>query len=235
MKYPIEIKDTRSIKRITIKNSIEDFLNAFNMERGLIYTLKLLFLKPGFMIRHYLTEGRYKIVNVFRLLIISTTLSALLLNLTDSYELVYGVQAKGDTPEETQKLTEFIKMLYTDWYNLIIWVSIPAYALFSYLFLRKYEAFNYAEHLVIHSFIISISNFCLLVLFSLGYLVDFDVAFGISFIISVVYYFFMFWDVFKQKSFRFFLRVMGSFLLGNALYITVLLTTVVVAMLQFVD
>ena len=234
MKYPIEITEQRTVKRITVKQSIADFLDAFNVERGLIYTVKLLFKKPGSLVRFYLTEGRYKIVNAFRLLIISTALSLILLSFTDSFQLFYDV--KGDAPEETAEMQQFMDRLFTDWYNLILWLSIPAYALSSFLMLKKYERFNYAEHLVIQSFMISVSNILVMIFLPFGYLIGFEIAFAISFIVGVVYYFYLFWDLFKQRKFWFFFRVLVAFFLGNFLYLLVFGVGLAIIMFsQFAD
>ena len=216
MKYPIKITEERTVKRITVKQSFTDFLDAFNVERGLIYTVKLLFAKPGNLIRFYLTEGRYKIVNAFRLLIISTALSLILLSFTDSFQLFYSVN--GDSNVETAEMQQFMNTLFTDWYNLIIWLSIPAYAFCSFLLLKKYERFNYAEHMVIQSFFISVSNISVIIFLPFGYLIGFEIAFAISFLVAFAFFFYMFWDLFKVRKFWFFFRVLLAFFFGNLLY-----------------
>lgn len=217
--YPIEITEKRTVKRITVKQSLADFLDAFNVERGLIYTVKLLFKKPGSLIRFYLTEGRFKIVNAFRLLIISTALSLILLSFTDSFQLFYDVN--GNSEERTAEMEQFMNRLFTDWFNLILWLSIPVYALSSFLIFKKYERFNYAEHMVIHSFIISISNILVIVFLPFGYFIGYEIAFAIAFLAGLVYYFYLFWDLFKQRKFWFFVRVLLAFFFGNLLYFLV--------------
>ena len=214
--YPIEITEKRTVKRITVQQSMTDFLDAFNVERGLVYTVKMLFKRSGSLIRFYLTEGRYKIVNAFRLLIISTAFSLILLSFTDSFQLFYNVT--GDTAAETSEMERFMNTLFTDWYNLILWLSIPAYATCSFLLLKKYEPFNYAEHMVIQSFLVSVSNILIIVFLPFGYLIGFELAFAIAFFVGVAYYFYMFSDLYRQRRFGFFLRVLLAFLLGNMFY-----------------
>jgi len=232
--YPIEITEKRTVKRITLKQSFTDFLDAFNVERGLIYTVKLLFTKPGILVRYYLKEGRYRIVNAFRLLIITTALSLVVLSFTDSFQLLYNVN--GDTKEETEEMSRFIDSLFTDWYNLILWLSIPIYALITFLLFKKYEPFNYAEHVVIQSFYISVSNLFVIVFLPFGYLIGFELAFGIAILASTIYYFFMWWDLMKLKKFRFFFRVLMAYILGNSLYLTIFGIGLVLIMLaQFSD
>lgn len=218
-RFPIEVTEKRTVKRVTVKQSITDFLDAFNVERGLIYTVKLLFTKPGMLIRFYLTEGRFKIVNAFRLLIITTAMSLILLSFTDSFKLIYNVEAAAEQTEKAEEISQFMDTLFTDWYNLIIWISIPFYALSSYLLMRRYERFNYAEHLVVQSFLVSISNILVIVCLPFGYFIGFRTAFALSFFIALIYYFFVFWDLFKLRKFWFFFRVFIAYLFGNLLYI----------------
>jgi len=219
-KYPIEVTERRVVKRITVGQSITDFLDAFNVERGLIYTVKLLYTRPGELIRYYLTDGRFRIVNAFRLLIITTAASLILLGFTNSFEEVYNVT--GNTEEQTAELTAFIESLFTDWYNLILWLSIPCYALASFLFLRKYESFNYAEHLVIQSFLVSLSNILIILCLPIGYFTELKIAFMLSITIGVFYYLFVFWDIFKKKTLGFFLRILLAYVIGNAFYLVLM-------------
>lgn len=219
-KYPIEITEKREVKRITVKQSITDFLDAFNVERGLIFTLKLLFAKPGKLVRFYLTNGRFKIVNAFRLLIITTTVSLIILNYTSSFQELYSVH--GDNPEETEELSNLMGKLFTDWYNLVLWAAIPCFALFGFLFLKKYERFNYAEHLVIQSFYFSASNIFYIVCSPLGFLFGIKIVFIVSTILSTFYYIFLYWDIYKVRKFGFFLRTIFAVFFGMILYFLLL-------------
>ena len=227
-KYPIEITEKRVVKRITARQTLVDFLDAFNVERGIVYTIKLLATKPGRLVRYYLTDGRYKIVNAFRLLIITTAISLILLNVTNSFEFLYKVQTpNGD--EEAAALKSAMDLM-KEWYNLYLWLSIPCYALASFLLFRKYEKFNYAEHLVIQSFLISVSNLLIILTLPLSIWIGVDMAFVFSFVFGSFYYLFLFYDVFKRRTFGFFMRTIFSYVFGNFLYF--LLISVVMAVLM---
>ncbi|MEM6643704.1 MAG: DUF3667 domain-containing protein [Bacteroidota bacterium] len=215
-KYPIQITENRKVKRITVWQSVADFLDAFNVERGLIYTIKLLFTRPGRLIRFYLEEGRYRVVNAFRLLIITTAVSLLLLNYSNSFEALYEVQGSSDA--EAQKVSDLLGKIFRDWYNLIIWLSIPFYALFSFLLFRKYEKLNYAEHVVTQSFYISISNIIIICLFPLSFLIKTEIFFLISLCVGTFYYGFIFYTMYQARGFWFFMRIVFSFFLGNISY-----------------
>ncbi|MEM6815089.1 MAG: DUF3667 domain-containing protein [Bacteroidota bacterium] len=214
-KYPIEITEKRTVKRITVKQSMVDFLDAFNIERGLIYTAKLLFLKPGELIRSYLTHGRYKIVNAFRLLIISTALSLIVINAVDSSSLLGNIDQEAADTQNTEIL---ILNLLIDWYNLILWLSIPVYAFISYLFFRKYERYNYAEHMVVQSFWISASNIFVIVILPFGYLFGFQITFFVAFLLGVAFFFYFIKCLFRKNSFWFWVRMIICYLVSNVVY-----------------
>ena len=222
-KFPIETTEKRTVKRITVRQSVEDFLDAFNVERGLVFTVKMLFRNPGMLIRYYLSEGRFKVVNAFRLLIISTALSLVMMNLTDSFELLFNVT--GNTPEETDKMSELILYLFTDWYNLLVWISIPVFALFSYRLFRRYEKFNYAEHLVIQSFIISAANIIVVAIVPIGFIITHKIAFLISFVLGLLFFFYLFYSLYRKKTVWFFLRMILCFFLSYMAYTLVMSAT----------
>lgn len=228
-KYPIEITEKRIVKRITVKQSMVDFLDAFNIERGLIYTAKLLFLKPGELIRSYLTHGRYKIVNAFRLLIISTALSLIVISVVDSSSLLGNIDQEAADIKETEIL---MLNLLIDWYNLILWMSIPIYAFISYLFFQKYESYNYAEHMVIQSFWISASNIFVIVIFPFGYLFDYQITFFVAFLFGTAFFFYFIKRLFRKNSFWFWIRMIICYLISNVIYY-VFMTFIIKAIVYF--
>ncbi|MTI19393.1 DUF3667 domain-containing protein, partial [Fulvivirga sp. RKSG066] len=61
------------------KGAINYLLDAWNMQKGGLYTLKWLFLNPGKLIRAYLGTERYIITSPFKLLILTTALSLFLI------------------------------------------------------------------------------------------------------------------------------------------------------------
>ena len=65
-------------KRITWGYIFESFLNIFNLEKGLLYTLQGLLLKPGQTIRVYLFEDREKLMKPFAFFILTSTLAVLI-------------------------------------------------------------------------------------------------------------------------------------------------------------
>ncbi|WP_425390539.1 hypothetical protein [Ekhidna sp.] len=219
MKYPIEVEEKRTINRITFKQTIADFLNAFNVERGLIYTFKLLFSNPGELIRIYLADGRFKIVNAFRLLILTTALSLLVLYLSGVDSMVSEfTRGFNEGISDKEFSSQSFQQLFSDYYNLFLWISIPCYGLMTFLFFRK-SAYNYAEHMVANCFYLSGINIIYCLILPLILILNLSTAFLITIILSALYYFYLFSQFLQSRSLAFFIKALLAFVVGNVLYV----------------
>ena len=125
--FPIHVKEDREIRRITFKKFFVDVFSAFNVERGLVYTVKLLFSHPGKLVKLYLTDGRFRIFNPFRLLIFTTAISLFIMYLNANSDFIQSLETGiADGSEEAIQQELFMDILF-DWYNLALWISIPIY------------------------------------------------------------------------------------------------------------
>ncbi|WP_436515431.1 DUF3667 domain-containing protein [Ekhidna sp. To15] len=227
MKYPIEVNETRKINRITIKQSFVDLMNAFNLERGLIFTIKLLFIRPGSMVRLYLAEGRFQIVNAFRLLVLTTAVSLFMMYLTGVDEFLLGFQNEfssdltGTEQEDSEYIAGLMQQIYLEWYNLFLWISIPFYGFFAFLFFSR-KNYNFAEHMVIQSFYICAMNVLTIIVFPLHYAIGQGPMIYLSFSLSTAYFFFFIIKVFEISSFGGVLRTILLFIVSNIIYLLVL-------------
>ncbi len=221
-KFPILVTEKRAIKRITIWGVLGDAVSAFNLERGLVFTLKLLVTNPGGLLHQYLNEGRFRIFNGFRLLILTTAVSLFLMylvgpeeifgNLTEGWDNYEASEAKIDPAE--------LQHVFFDWYNILLWIAIPIYALFSYMANRK-AGYNYAEHVVMQSFHISAINVITIVLIGFSILISVSWMFYAILLVSLVYYLWMLTAWIRRRSVWFILKNVFAFLLANLIYVFV--------------
>ncbi len=100
--FEIEVSEKRRIKRFNLKNALSTFLNAFNLERGILFTLLALIKSPGASTRHYLGEGRLKYSSPFNMLFLSTTLLILLIKFTGYTPGISAVSPSGQ--QEVQQM-----------------------------------------------------------------------------------------------------------------------------------
>jgi hypothetical protein len=116
----------------------------FHIDKGLFYTLKELYTRPGFTIKEYLEGKRVKHFKPISLVII----------LAGIWGLLYHYLPSSDThsvAENTTRTTLISKWL-RDHYSIAELINMPFYALASFVVFRIY---NYWEHLVINAFLIA--------------------------------------------------------------------------------
>ena len=149
----ITLTEERVIHRVTLKGVAGSAIDAFNIDRGLIYTLKGLFGRPGLMVQDFLYRGRYHYTPPFRLLLISTTLVVLLFTYSKGTAEMIRASQEGATEDQVNQVMQ----LFSDYFNVFLWLFIPGLSLFSWLFNRK-SGYNYAENMVFQTYLMIIGN-----------------------------------------------------------------------------
>ncbi|MEJ7559951.1 MAG: DUF3667 domain-containing protein [Pedobacter sp.] len=135
-----------SIHRYSFKHFVEhDIIHGvWHVDKGVLYTVKQLFTRPGYAVREFIQGERARLFNFVTLIILILGVSALLapyihIRLADILPL--GVK---ETMNEVEALS-------TKYPKLVIVILIPIYSLFSWLWFRKAKL-NYSEHLVLNSY-----------------------------------------------------------------------------------
>jgi hypothetical protein len=194
---PLDVVETRKVKRITVRNVFDNFLESFSLERGGIFTVKSLFTHPGKTVIDYLGANRYHYTPPFRILIVSTAVVLYLISISQSSEGFEKGFQDSFSAENNKDVTESIMNTVQNFFNLLIWSLIPFMALFSYLLNRKL-GFNYAEHLVFQTYAFCITNI-ITFLVVLDHFIHPSIVFGISGIGSLFYFIFAYRD-FTNRS-----------------------------------
>ena len=139
---------TASTHKYSIKHFIEhDIIHGiWHVDKGIFYTIKQLFTRPGHSIREFVEGKRSKHFNFVSLILICLAVSIFL----DPYikvqmkDLIWGTK-------DSQKMISDFDEFSTKYPRLIIAIYIPINALFSYLWFRKAK-YNYSEHLVLNCY-----------------------------------------------------------------------------------
>lgn len=180
----IEITETKTIKRLTFRGLLTDVADAFNLDKGLLYTLKGMTIRPAQTIQEYLDDKRYIVTNPikFFILIVGTTL--LIATQTGYFDDVsaikdgfeYGYTQGDETkeiPEEMKELEEKLMYYFENYFvkyqNVWFLITIIFTSFFTYLFFRK-RGFNFVEHNIINAyiFIYTYLFFTIMVIFNLN-------------------------------------------------------------------
>lgn len=82
-----------------------------------------------------------------------------------------------------KKLTTFLFTRFVSFIDKMIFLLVPLYALFTFLFFRKKSGYNYAENLVSNAYLISFQNSAGIITFPLMFVIDYGV---VSLILSVL-------------------------------------------------
>ncbi len=143
-------------ERITIRYIFSELFNIFtNLDRGFLHTIKMLFTAPGEMIRNYLNGQTLRYYHPLRFLVVTIAISvAINLSLGVYDRQQSEIQSMVGKPQSEQivaaqqRLNQEVKK----YLNFIPMIMIPLLAAFSYLLFSK-RYWNYAEHLVLHSFL----------------------------------------------------------------------------------
>ena len=134
---------TQNTNQFGFRTILKGFLNAFNMERGLMPTLRDLLLRPGKVVNYYIEGNKGKYFSPGRFFVTAFAIYAIFLLLFPSMmpETVMDTDS-----EKAKKISEFLENNPMILYALIF---IPINAIISRLSFYTY-GLNLAKHFVIH-------------------------------------------------------------------------------------
>jgi hypothetical protein len=115
---------------------------VFHLDKGFLFTIKELFIRPGHSIREYVQGKRVKHFNAFTAIIFVLTITLVINGAT---------KVKSTEIYNQEQLSEYSKLL-RDYYKLIILSGIPFYALGSYFIFKRTKQ-NYTENLVLNTYL----------------------------------------------------------------------------------
>ena len=138
-------------KTSTHRYSIQHFVThdlvheILHVDKGVLYSIKELFMRPGHIVREYIQGKRVGITNFITLIIIILTASALLVEYTHiKLSDLIGT-------ESSKQMMQSLEKFSTKYPKLFLLILIPINSFFSFLWFKKAK-FNYSEHLVLNSY-----------------------------------------------------------------------------------
>ena len=208
-------------KRITMQTISEYILTIFNLERGLLYTMQQLTIRPGQAIKEFLfTEKRDKHIKPFSFLILMATISTFItLKLMSQDINITGMSlsiSENDSPL-IQDLAANFNILLSKYFNLVQMLKIPFLTLGTYWLFKK-NKFNFAEHLVINSFIFSYISFYIIFI-GLSFLLFSKQVGGIVTILTFIYPIYVYIKLFEENIGMSILKSIGAYFIGNVLHL----------------
>lgn len=139
-----------ALKRIDGHYILHELEHMIHFEKGLLYTIKELLLRPGQSVKHFLVENRNRLVKPIVFLLIASLLYTLVshyFHVEDGY-----VAYKEGKPTATGQIFKWIQDHY-GYANIIMGVFI---AWWTKIFFRKYQ-YNYFEILILLCFVMGMA------------------------------------------------------------------------------
>lgn len=214
-----------SVDRINLSNFLEEISTSiFLVNKGILYTTKELFIRPGKSIEEYL-DGKRKIhFKPVAYVIAFSTLYFLITKLSGENtwmnEILIGLSSDKDS---TVDLPPSLTWLANNFAYAALF-SIPFFSLASYLSFLGFKK-NYLEHLVLNAYIAGQQSIFYSFFITLKVFIDSEVLEVIPVFISTIYTFWVFWQFFSEGN-RFvnILRTLLSYLLYLILTIGIIFT-----------
>jgi hypothetical protein len=137
-----------STHRYSLKHFLaHDLVHGWlHVDKGILYSIKELFTRPGHSIREYIEGKRAKHYNFVGLMLIGILISILL----DPYIKVSMVDIASTSDKGKEILSEFDEFS-TKYPKLVMAIFIPINSLFTLFWFRKAK-FNFTEHMVLNSY-----------------------------------------------------------------------------------
>jgi len=144
--------DTKKINFHYLWHDIQHGLLHF--DKGILYTTKELFSRPGNSIREFLNGKRVNHFKPVSLVIILAGIYSLLshffdLNLLSNF---YELNGNGKDTEHLKTVIDGLSYWISNHYSILSLFQIPVFSLATYFFFKE-ARYNYMEHLIINSFI----------------------------------------------------------------------------------
>jgi len=219
------------VDKVTFPNLLSELSESvFQVNRGLLFTIKELFIRPGKNIREYLNGKRKNhfkpIAYALALSTIYFLLSQIIGGETFLNDLLEGAAQAG----KDNKTTSPVIIAFTwfaDNYAITMLLLLPLFALASYLAFEG-SGFNYLEHFVLNSYIIGQQAIIYAIISMLGLIVDNnDIIAMTSLGFSMLYALIVFWQFFiKPRR----ISVIFRFLLTYILYFILLFVVFIIWM-----
>jgi len=134
--------------RYTLKDVLVNATDLFfNLERGLIFTVKELSLRPGILITEYIAGKRVKYYNPFKFLVIFIAVGTF-------FSLkIEELGAKSRIIKITESSTDTIFIFFTNYWDILSLLLVPIFSIFSFLLFKR-SGYNFTENLILNSYVV---------------------------------------------------------------------------------
>jgi len=177
-------------ERNTVKHFFKLLFNSFDIDKGIIYTARMLFTNPDIIVQDYLNGNTVKYYNPLKYLIVVAGLYAILMigfNIFES-NIASTNELMGEYGKQTQ-LQQTINSYTKKYLSIIPILIIPFYSLVSKWVFSKHKLF-YGEHLLINTYLYG--QYMVIITFIVIIIAPFDFLLKLllpsGFVVLTIYY-----------------------------------------------
>lgn len=210
-----------------------------HFDKGILYTTKELFTRPGNSIREFLDGKRVNHFKPISLVIILAGIYSLLshffhLNLFSNY---YEMKGSGIGYNEFKTSVDKLSEWLSQHYSILALLQIPVFSIGTYLMFKK-EGYNFIEHLVINSFIAGQKLILHIVTFPIYFWLN-KTTFSrpVDQLIDTIGYVLAFWTIFQLfkgvKGFKRIWKTLFSLIIPLLIFIVMFFTIVTIIIYNF--
>lgn len=207
--------------RISTKSLFSDFISTLGWDSNFLKTIRLLLYKPDLVLTEYIGGTRNKYTNPFSLYALLTALSLFIFTIYSDEYVQLNTFGIDQIPNTFASNVEYILNFQIKYYSIILFALLPVYSFISYIVFRK--PFNFGEHLIINTYIASITAFLGVIFFLISISNDYNIYLSSSLIIPFFYYCFTYK---RLNNLRF-----GSLLLKILKFIGVLIISYLIVII----
>lgn len=234
--------------RITVRRLLSDVSeNIFGWDNKFFMTIRNMIVSPQSLLKEYITGTRKKYMNPFTFLALGSAISLFIFNFYSEEYLAINIESNKQTTEmmsnvlskqygdkfdaekfkrdQLEYITNYSKFMLK-YFNLLVLLLMPLYTLLAKLVFGK--PYNYAEHLVINSYIQGVTFWFTAILFVISIYVSPSLII-LAVLISMFFYLFAYGKLYNLtaaeailKFFKFIALLIGAALIFFIL--TILIT-----------
>ena len=236
-------------ERITIKSLFSNVLIILGWDSNFFVTLRRLLYKPQIVFKEYINGTRKKYANPFAFFAISLAISLFVINQyseqfiqlstmsnlqqvdenvlsSDNSNESNGLKALGFKSQK--EFNESIIEFQLKYYNLISFLSLPLFTLIAFFVFRK--PYNYGEHLVINTYILSMTTFLGILLFIFSLLTGINVLYYGT-IMTFLYYSYVYKKLYELSFGQLILKILKFI---GLLLLFLILSAIIIGVLGFI-
>ncbi|WP_343632807.1 DUF3667 domain-containing protein [Fluviicola sp.] len=212
------------LKRIDGKYVLHEIIHVLHLEKGILYTIRELLLRPGKSVREYISENRTRLVKPVIFVIVASLIYTVISHWFHGSENEVSHQKQ---PEAVTAIFEWISHHF-GYANMMMGVFI---ALWLKVFFRK-QPFNFFEVLILLCFVMGMGMLLLALLSLIGNLSGYHLS-PVADTISIIYCSWAIGQFFNPSKVGSYLKAFCAYSLGMLTFYTlVTLIAILAAVLQ---